>query len=89
MAEPIAYTIVARALAEFNVAGPITTVEVPASTTSALIEPAGRSALASFGLVNLAKATLPLARTSTAGAAASCRTTNRALPAPTIETSFA
>ena len=57
---------------------------VPASTTSAVIVPAGRSALASLGLVRPAKATSPLARTSTAGAAASCRTVSRALPAAIV-----
>ena len=62
-------------------AGPMATVSVPASTTSALIVPAARSAMASFGLVRSANATSPLARTSTAGAAAVCRTTRRPSPA--------
>jgi hypothetical protein len=77
-AEPIAYTIVAVPSARFRSAGPIATVSVPASTTSAFTEPAGRSALASLGLVRSSKTGLPPARTSTAGAAAVCRTIRRA-----------
>ena len=53
----------------------------PVGTTSAEIVPAGRSAVASFGFERLANATAPLARTSTAGAAAVWRTTRRPWPA--------
>lgn len=72
----------------FRSAGPMATVSVPASTTSASTEPAATSAFASFGLVRPSKTGLPPARTSTAGAAAVCRTISRALPAPTLDTSL-
>ena len=62
-------------------AGPMATVSVPARTTSAETVPAGRSVLASLGLVRPSNTGCPAARTSTAGAAASCRTVSRAWPA--------
>src|SRR5664279_4886079 len=74
--------------ARSSFAGPITTVDVPASTTSAEIEPADRSAITWFGLVRSLNATFVFARTSTAGAAAVWRTTKRALPAATGEVSL-
>src|SRR3954465_7225790 len=64
------------------------TVSVPARTTSALTVPAGTVSAASSGLVRPGATTPPAARTSTAGAAAVCRTTTRAWPAGTGEVSF-
>src|SRR3954470_23817933 len=64
------------------------TVLVPARVTSALIVPAGTVSVASFGLVSPGTTTAPPARTSTAGAAAVCRTVTRACPAGTADTSL-
>src|SRR3712207_914999 len=64
------------------------TVPVPARTTSALTVPAGTSSVASFGLVSPGATTWPPARTSTAGAAAVCRTVTRDWPAGTGEVSL-
>src|SRR4051812_50035738 len=64
------------------------TVLVPARATSALIVPAGTVSVASFGLVSPGTTTAPPARTSTAGAAAVCRTVTRACPAGTADTSL-
>ncbi len=64
------------------------TVLVPASTTSADTVPGAVSRVASPGLVSPAATTAPSARTSTAGAAAVCRTVTRAWPAGTAEVSL-
>jgi hypothetical protein len=85
---PTACTNVAEPSARSRFAGPMATVEVPASTTSAFTVPAGTVSEPWFGLVTFDRTTAPPARTSTAGAAASCRTTSRACPAPTAEMSF-
>src|SRR5829696_3755388 len=69
-------------------AGPMATVSVPATTTSALTVPAGTVRLASFGFSRPGATTAPPARTSTAGAAAVCRTVTRAWPAGTADTSL-
>src|SRR5512135_1603479 len=70
-------------------AGPMSAgVVVPAATTDALIVPAGRSALVSLPFTRFVNAGLPLASTSTAGAAAVCATARRPLPAAAAETSF-
>src|SRR5688572_13249134 len=69
-------------------AGPMATVSVPARTTSALTVPAGTVSVASFGLVMPSTTGEPPARTSTAGAAAVCRTVTRAWPAGTADTSL-
>src|SRR3954447_25768764 len=58
---------------------------VPARTTSAEPGPAGTAADFSSGLVRPWITGVPPARTSTAGAAAVCRTTTRACPAGTAE----
>src|SRR5215217_7727586 len=69
-------------------AGPMATVDVPATTTSALTVPAAVVRVASFGFSRPGTTTAPPARTSTAGAAAVCRTVTRAWPAGTAETSL-
>ena len=69
-------------------AGPITGSVLPAAATAADTEPAGTVSSSSFGLVSPWITGLPPASTSTAGAAAVCRTTSRACPAATLATSF-
>src|SRR3954452_4244735 len=69
-------------------AGPIATVDVPASTTSALTVPAGTTRLASLGFSRAGTTTAPPARTSTAGAAAVWRTVTRDWPAGIPEVSL-
>ncbi len=85
---PHAYTIVLVPSARVTSAGPRATVVVPASTTSALILPVSSVALASLGLTRPGNATVPLARTSTAGAAATWRTVSFALPAGMVSVEF-
>ena len=85
---PTACTKVALPSARSRLAGPSATVVVPASTTSADTVPAGMFSTPSCGLVTPARTTVPPARTSTAGAAASCRTTRRVLPAEMVEMSL-
>jgi hypothetical protein len=69
-------------------AGPITGSVVPAAATAAGTVPAGTSRAFSFGLVSPLITGEPPASTSTAGAAAVCRTTSRAWPAGTADTSL-
>src|SRR3954449_5762267 len=64
------------------------TVGVPARTTSAETVPAGTVSDFSSGLVSPWITGVPPARTSTAGAAAVCRTTTRACPAATADVSL-
>ena len=56
---------------------------VPAAATDADRVPAGTISIFSLGLVSEVITGLPPARTSTAGAAAVCRTTSRAMPSGT------
>jgi len=69
-------------------AGPITGSLAPVATTSALTVPAGTVTEASPGLDRSVSTGVPPARTSTAGAAAVCRTVRRACPAGTAEVSL-
>src|SRR4051794_6801334 len=86
--DPHAYTIVVAPSARLRSAGPRATVVVPARTTSALTVPAGTVKDASSGFVSPGATTAPSARTSTAGAAAVCRTVSRAWPAGTADMSL-
>src|SRR6478735_3635533 len=69
-------------------AGPITGVVVPAAATAAGTVPGSRVRVCSFGLARLVTTAVPPARTSTAGAAAACRTVSLPLPAGIWETSL-
>src|SRR5690242_10707174 len=70
-------------LARFRGTGPMTGVVVPAAATETDSDPAGTISIFSFGLLRPEMTALPPASTSTAGAAAVCRTTTRAMPSGT------
>ncbi len=69
-------------------AGPITGSVVPVAATVADTVPAGSSRACSSGFDRFDTTAFPPARTSTAGAAATCRTTRRPWPAATAEVSL-
>ena len=85
---PIACTNVAVPSFRSTSAGPITGSVVPAAATAADTEPAGTSSAFCSPLERPWTTGFPPASTSTAGAAAVCRTTSRACPAGTDDTSF-
>ena len=84
----MAWTKVAEPSLRSTSAGPMTGSVVPAAATAADTEPAGTVSSFSLGLVRFWITGLPPASTSTAGAAAVCRTTSRAWPGATRDTSF-
>ena len=68
--------------------GPITGVVVPAAATEASTVPAGTISDFSWGLVRPVMTGFPPARTSTAGAAAVCRTMSRPMVVGTAVVGF-
>jgi hypothetical protein len=68
--------------------GPITGCVVPVAATAADTVPAGTTSDCSSGFDRFVTTGLPPARTSTAGAAAVCRTVSRAWPAATGDRSL-